>query len=131
MHDFAEVIATNPQRLVVMFQRGVGGQEEFQWGVVGAIPILSLVGYITRVQTELVIHEPLKHSRCPDSALVIVYDNGCKWFIHPDIPVDSLVGMLEMVKASLIASRMAQQLAATQTRIVGPNGQPLPKRLVM
>ncbi len=43
-------------RLVIMFQRGPNGEEGFQWGMEppqGAIPLLTLIGAIIRVQARI------------------------------------------------------------------------------
>ena len=130
MNDFAEVLATNPSRLVVTFRRGPDGSEQFQWGVVGNIPILSLIGHILEVQRELIQYEyiPECDAEGQPPALVIVWDvseQTFKDYKHPAIPNVSLVGMLEVIKGLLVTSRMAQHMAAQQTRIVGPDGRPM------
>ena len=126
---FAEAMSGDPSRLVVQFQRGSDGSEQYQWGAVGVIPVLSLIGQVARVQAELPLLEPgdERHT-CPQPALVILSGvNGFEWFVHPEIPVDSLCGMLEMIKAMLVNSRLAQQ---TQQRvdkpaILGVDGKPM------
>ena len=84
---------------------------------------LTLIGYVTRVQAELQFRSP---EPCDLPALVIAWDpvgQAASWFVHPDIPVDPLVGMLEAVKAALVGSRSAQQKAADA--ILGPDGNPM------
>ena len=118
-------LAQDTPRLVIMFRQD-GDNEMFQWGIVGKVPVLTFVGVITRVQTELPLIEPgdVRHD-CPESALVIAWGGGHKfsWFVHPSIPVDSLVGMMEMVKATLVDTHIARSAAAQQV-ILGPDGQP-------
>ena len=133
MSNFAEVMSTNPPRLVVMFRRGVGGEEQFQWGVVSSIPILSLIGAIIEVQTDLSRGEwiPECDSDPPGDhppSLVIAWDaveGEFLQFVNRDIPRRPLVGMLETIKAMLVDSRLAQNAAAQQTRILGVDGQPM------
>ena len=88
---------------------------------------MTFVGVIARVQAELPLIEPEDaRYKCPESALVIAWDEGERkfhWFVHPSIPVDSLVGMMEMIKATLVDTHIARSAAAQQV-ILGPDGQP-------
>lgn len=122
MSKFSETVQDNTPRLVVMFRRDADN-ELFQWGVVGAMPLVTLIGYITRVQSELAFRSP---EECDESAMVIAWDKderSFSWFVHPDVPVDSLVGMLETIKATLVGTHLAKQVAAQQM-ILGPDGRP-------
>ncbi len=123
---FTETVKEDTPRLVVMFKRE-GEQERFQWGMVGGMPLLSLIGCVARVQAELPMLEPGDtRYECPDSALVIAWDGKrFDWYVHKDIPVDSLVGMLETIKAALVGSNAARQQAAQQVGLVGPDGRPI------
>ncbi len=125
---FADIQNDTP-RLVVMFRRPAPNQEQFQWGIVGKLPVLTLIGYIHRVQVELPLIEPQDtRYHCPESALVIVWDVDnlvFHWFVHPDIPMDSLVGMLETIKAAMVDSKLAQQVRNQQVGLLGPDGQPI------
>lgn len=125
LKKFTDIVQDTP-RLVIMFKRD-GDRELFQWGTVGDIPILTLIGYISRVQAELPLLEPGDERRdCPESALVIVWDrenNRLNWFVHPDVPADSTVGMLELIKATIVGTHLARHVAAQQV-ILGPDGQP-------
>jgi len=128
--NFKETMATDPPRMVVLFRYGGDGAEQYQWGVVKFIPVLSLIGAIIRVQNELVNGEWLPQSTEGEPALVITWDEATKefsHFLHAEIPTDSLVGMLETIKSMLVDSRIAQHTAAQriQPRILGPNGQPI------
>jgi hypothetical protein len=117
-------ITSDTPRLVVLYRIGEDGNEQFQWGVVGSIPLLSLIGAIVRAQNELQFREPL----CDEPAFVIVWDNEKRiayWKVNKDIPIEPLLGMLETIKATLVASRIGQQQAAQQTQILGPNGTPM------
>lgn len=127
---FIDVVKQDTPRLVVTFGHE-GGHERFQWGIIGAMPILSLIGCVVRVQAELPLLEPSDDRYdCPESALVIVWDGArFHWFVHRDIPADSLVGMLETIKLSIIGSNLAQQQAAQGVGLVGPDGRPLMRRM--
>ena len=121
---YAEVTQDTP-RLVVMFHSPAPGHERFQWGIVGKIPILSTIGYITYIQAELVLPS---QPTCDQLALVIVWDADrtmFDYFVHPSIPVNSLVGMLELIKAALVDSQMAQHVRNQQVGLCGPDGQPI------
>lgn len=135
---FSDIKQDTP-RLVVMFKRDgepsgcSPPREMFQWGIVGQIPILYLVGEIIRVQ------EDVRHPRgteCPESAFVMVWDEATRefsWFIHPDIPILPLVGMLETIKLALTNSLPAQRMAAQQvpvSPILGPDGQAMRKGVI-
>ena len=123
MHTFADTVKQDTPRLVIMFQCQ-DGQERFQWGMVGKIPLLSLIGCIARVQGDLVFRAA---QECPQPALVIAWDedkHGFSWYVHPDVPIDSMIGMLETIKAALIGTNAARQ-AASQQMILGPDGQPM------
>ncbi len=50
-----------------------------------------------------------------------------EWFIHPDIPVNAMCGMLELVKVAILSSQMARQQAAQQVQVLGPDGRPMPR----
>lgn len=128
MSNFAEVIATNPPRLVVLFRYNPNtGVEEFQWGTAGGnIPILNTISAIMRVQADLLSNEWIPECTNPDPALCIVWGAESKTtqhFVHPDIPTDPLVGMLETIKFALIGSRMGQH-QASQKIILGIDGKP-------
>jgi hypothetical protein len=133
MSLFTEVMATNPPRLVVLFQRGPDGSEQFQWGVVGHIPVLSMIGQLIRVQADLVSGEwiPECESEPPGNhppALVVVWDGADRTlshYVHSDIPAVPLAGMLETVKAMLVDSRVAAQAGAQKTLLLGPDGTPM------
>jgi len=119
MSKFAEIMKSSPPRLVVKYQRN--GGDRFEWGMVGELPVLTLIGAVTRIQSELPFRAV---EECDESAFVIAWDgNKMVYFIHPDIPIDPLIGMLDMIKTSLIGSRMAQSLP--QVQVLGPHGKPI------
>ncbi len=131
MSKFTDTVNQDTPRLVVMFNLD-NGKEQFQWGMVGGIPMLTLVGCITRVQAGLVDWTDSLYSQVPEEcdqqALVITWDSltkKCDWFVHPDTPVDSMIGMLETIKMTILATMQARQAAAQQVGIVGPDGKPM------
>ena len=122
---FTEAMRSNPPRLVVLFRRADNGEEQFQWGLVKSMPIHTLVGSIVRVQSDLMFKaiEP-----CDKSAFVLTWDEETHkvgTFVHPDIPVISLLGMLETVKALVIAGREAQRMTSQGNIVLGPDGTPM------
>lgn len=127
-----EDIKQDTPRLVVTFQRPAPDQENFQWGIAGSVPLIVLIGKIVRVQADLPMLEPgAPEYAIPESALVISWDGKAfHYLVHPSIPVDSMIGMLEMVKMALITSQAAQQARNQQIMprrqpLLGPDGQPM------
>lgn len=122
-------IQQNTPRLVVEFTRPEPDKERFRWGIVGSMPVLTLVGYIVRVQAELAFRKP---EECGAMALIVVWDAEAlqfSYFVNPAIPVDSLVGMLETIKISLIGSASGSAQPDNQkVGIFGADGQPLHQR---
>lgn len=125
MDTFADIKQDTP-RLVVMF-KVEDGREMFQWGIHGNIPVMSLVGCIVRVQSELPLLEPGdERYNCPEQAVVIAWDNKDRefaWFVHKDTPLDPMLGMLETVKGMIISANAAQKIASQQI-LLGPDGRP-------
>ena len=135
--NYAEIMATNPPRVRVDYARAEDGSERFSWGLVGGgIPGMSLIGAISVVQSALIQVEPLAFERCDESALVLVYLKDAPageqfaWFVHPDIPMEPLIGMLEVAKQTLVSAQMAQ-MAQAQSRIVAANGGPIRGRPII
>lgn len=116
-------IQQNTPRLVVEFRPE---QDRFGWGIVGQMPILTVVGFLARVQSDLFFRTP---PECPEMALVVVWDAETKtfdYFVHPAIPVDPLVGMLDAIKMSLIESQFAKP--QNGIGLFGADGKPLLRR---
>lgn len=129
MNRFTEVVKQDTPRLVVTFSRE-GDTEKFGWGVVGQVPVMTLIGAINDVQACLIgYHSDME--RCDQSTLVVAWDavnSNFEWFVHQDIPVHSLVGMLEIVKATLVMSQMeamARAKSASHNVIIGADGIPI------
>lgn len=109
-------------RLVVTF-KNENGNEMFQWGVAGNLPLLTVIGFITKIQSDVYYKDI---TPCSNSSLVIVWDkskNDLECFLDKSIPVHSLVGMLETIKFTLMATNVAKAHANQQV-ILGPNGRP-------
>ena len=133
MTKYAETVNQDTPRLVVEFASDGRGNEQYKWGMVGKMPALALLGYIVRVQAELAFRAA---EECPESALVISWDAEAQkfsWFINPTVPVDPVVGMLEVVKAFLTGQTRAQMqgnqsgLQGNQSGLLGPDGRPFLK----
>ena len=119
MSRFTDTVRQDTPRLVVEYQVSESGHEQFHWGVAGKLPILTVIGFIVRVQAELAFRKP---EECDQMALVIAYTEGkFDYFVNSGIPVDSLVGMLEAIKTTLIDSQMTQN-RHKQVNLFGPDG---------
>ena len=123
-------IKQDTPRLVVEHQINDAGEDRFTWGVVGRMQIFSLIGFIVRVQSELIRHEADATSPNFDysgKALVIAHVSGeFGYFVHPDIPTDPLVGMLESIKLTFAASQV--QPAPNKIDLFGADGRPMYRR---
>lgn len=126
--QFSEVTNETPKLAVVFSDEG--GKEQFQWGMGGGqLPLLSVIGGIVQTQTCSVTDI----QDCPQPMFVMVWDEasrGFSYFIHKSIPWRSLVGMLEVIKFTLISTTAAKQ-AANQQMILGPDGRPANRRPVI
>lgn len=125
MGAFAELISADPPRLVVLYKRGSDGSANFQWGVVGSIPVLDLIGAVAAAEAVLATGFAAMEL-CDQPAIVLAWDAASasvRAFAHPDIPRGPLVGMLEVVKEVLVASQV-ERMAPHKSSIVGPDGAP-------
>lgn len=127
--NFSEAIRANPPRLVVTFRWGGDGSEQFEWGIVGEMPPLTLIGRVSAVIGKL--HRKEWIPECPEQALVITWHAPSRemlHFVHGDIPYEALAGMLEIVKFHLIAARLEGQAMArrgpARPPVLGPDGRP-------
>lgn len=121
--QLTEVMKSNPPRLVVEYDPA---SKNFRWGVVGTIPVLTLIGGVVGAQQQLIgSSHSYPINTCDQSALVITYGDETdtlECFVNTDIPTDPLVGMMEVVKTMLVNSRLAQMAASNVSPIIGPNG---------
>jgi hypothetical protein len=125
-----ELVKANAPRLVVMFKRQEDGSEQFQWGMSGKMPLLTLVGCVINAQYSLIHSQDSSREiqECGENAFVIAFDPDSTqviYFCHKDIPTTPLVGMLETIKTALINSRVGQHMVNQQTPILGPDGKPM------
>jgi hypothetical protein len=130
MSEFEDFVKQDTPRLAVGFRRAPDGSEQFEWGIAGDIPPLTLIGCVRRAQDYLLCRERGEGwiPECPQPALVLVWDaeeRAMRYYVHPDIPVEPLVGMLEVIAAMLTASRLAQRAASQRVAILGPDGGPM------
>ncbi len=124
MSNFTGAVQQDMPRLVVQF-RMEGGKETFQWGVVGSMPTLSLLGHIVDVQRRLCAGEWIAEWK-DDPALVIAYvarDGEFAAFVHPGIPAYPMVGMLETIKVALVGAQVQRQASAGAWGVLGPDGR--------
>ena len=119
MSTFEELMESNPPRLVVQFSRNPAGEETFTWGMVGNLQKMSLIGNVASAQHDLLAETYI--AECPLPALVIVGGEPSHLFVDPDIPIDPLVGMLEVIKTYLVSALLASKLSG----LVGPDGRPI------
>ncbi len=123
---FRAAVRAETPRLVVKFQRQPDRSEAFEWGIVGAeqIPPVSLIGCVRRTQGDLFFKAL---DGCPEQGLVLAWDGARREFgafLHPDVPLVPLCGMLEIICSLLVSSRLAQRAGANRTALLGPDGQP-------
>lgn len=92
----------------VKYVRGAKPElDSYSYGVVGNIPVMQLIGYIVRVQAELAFRSP---EACDGGLCIINYDPTIgllTWAVDSCIPVDQLVGMLELIKSTLVDSQIS------------------------
>lgn len=126
MSKFQQVMSKNPPHVFIKYD---AEKCTFAYGVVGKLPIAELIGYIVRVQAELAFRNP---DKCDDSMCVVVFDPNTRkmcWFVDSCIPVDALVGTLELIKCTLVDSQMASMVQAAQqcqqTGLVDLSGKPI------
>lgn len=122
-----ENIKPNTPRLVITFE-WVGEKENFQWGLGGPIPLMTLIGNLTRVQSDIYLKSI---DPCPEQGFVMAWDQDSRkmsWFLHSAVPVDSLVGMIDAIKLVILSQHLARQMSAQQN-ILGPDGNPMRRGL--
>lgn len=131
MSNFADMLTADAPRLVVKCHKKPNGDENFEWGLCGngKMPILSLIGYVQRIEADMIAQLAERRNECPETAFVIAWcadTNLFDWWIHRDIPVDPLIGMLEAIKMGLLLSMnvTGQARPAHAKRLLGPDGNP-------
>ena len=127
MKTLEELVKGNAPRLVVLFKRQENGTDQFQWGMSGKMPLLTLIGSVAKAQIGL-SDNPVFINGCIEQAFVIAFDPDSTqvlYFCNEDIPTIPLIGMLESIKTALTNSRVGQGIANQQTQILGPDGNPM------
>lgn len=121
-------IKQDTPRLVVEYQINDSGEDRFRWGVVGSVPLLTLIGFMSRVQWELMSRQSSSERfDFSERALVITFMGGkFDYLVHSDIPTDPLVGMLEQIKLTLAASQV--QPPPDKIDLFGADGRPMYRR---
>ena len=120
---FGTLMSTNPPRLVVLYRQGEDGTQQFQWGMVGTVPVLTLIGSLVEAQARI-RHDSVY--KCEESAFVVAWEGDRpSYWCHQDVPKTALLGMLETIKHSVVGGRLEQQAAAQRMQILGPDGSPM------
>jgi hypothetical protein len=105
-------------RFEVRYVRDENGDDQFDWGVCGRIGFLELFSAIARTQL-ILLHEG-NVPRCERSALVLEWTgSGYELSMHPDIPIEPLVGMLEIIKVGYANNSKAAVKLRNQQVILG------------
>lgn len=130
MANYYEAVSADTPRLELRFRIDEQGREQFEWGMQGGMPILSLISAIINVQHQLQTMPSwawtVKHD-CPEQKVVLAWNTQTRsfdWFAHKDTPRDAVIGMLEMIKATIVAGNVARQMASQQL-ILGIDGRPV------
>lgn len=134
MTRFEEVMVGDPPRLFIVTRKDEQGKLVFGWGLTGqgGIPHLNLLGALVRCQADLGYSRKEPCHACPAPVFVIVWcaeTEECEWFVHDDIPTESLLGMIELVKhmvsLPLLQQQAEQQAAQRRQGLLGPDGFPI------
>lgn len=129
MSKFKDKVKDDTPRLEVKY-RLMEGKDEYEWGIVPSVPMLSLIGGIGHAQMNLHTCQGQinEEYRCPAPSFVLAWSEESKkfdLFVHPSIPMDSLCGMLETIKSAVVLSLAARRVAAQGQIILGPDGRPI------
>lgn len=134
MTRYTDNVKPDTPRLIVRY-KVEDNKEMFEWGHIGAIPVLNLICQIIQIQNRLsyslmwLTKRTLESEQrnCPEQALIVTYnpdDKEFDWYINDKIPFGPIVGYLEMVKLAMITTPVAAR-AAAQHIILGTDGQPM------
>jgi hypothetical protein len=123
MITYTEAVQNNMSRLVIGYTR-VGSEDRFNWGVAGSCSVMSFIGALSCIHQRIVSSQSI--CSCEEQVLAIVVDNG-KFlnFLGDNIPLEPLLGMLEVVKSCLVDACMANMQSGRETGLVGVNGKPI------
>ncbi len=109
-----------------------GGSGGWRWTIQNAqIPIVKLIGYLVKLQGWLIYR---KADKCDAPALVIEWDAAereLSYSVNDKLPVDELIGTLELFKAQLVDGQIAQIMAlqqkAQESPLLAADGRPARK----
>lgn len=132
MSSFTETMTANPARMVVTFGLDANGGEQYQWGIVGKLPVIGLIGAVSRIINSLVCNEWIPEVESDTKCFMVVYnikEREWSYYLHPDVVAnpgnrESLIGMLEMIKILLIMNGPASQRHQNKP-ILGVDGKPM------
>ena len=117
-----EALESSVAHLVIDYFRDPDGNERFDWKVEGKLPSLTTVGALTRVQFELTTRVS---DECELVQLILIWNGtSYSWFVHPSIPRDTLVGMMEKVKIQILGSLMVNDAKKARPGVLGLDGRP-------
>ncbi len=120
MSKYEDVVKQDTPRLIVKFRLDSEGRDQYEWGTAGsAIPLLHIIGAIIKTQNEMFDYAgwelEVREKTCPNQELVIAWlNNTFSWFMHRDTPMYGMLGMLNMIRATLEDTIKARQHAAQQ-----------------
>ena len=131
--SYEEAVRQDLPRVTVGYICGDGGDKDaYSFKVGSDILAPRLIGFITRVQAELAFKAALP---CEANTFAIAADprtGEMYWFCDPCIPVDDLVGWLEILKQTFVMNEMQRvahaQQQKQQTGLFGPDGSPIRRR---
>jgi hypothetical protein len=137
MSKFTDTVKEDTPRLVVRFKINDDNKDMYDWYIHGAIPFIHLIGAIVKVQgilsTTLGWELDVKELTCPEQELVIAHTitdkfNEFNWFIHRDFPRYGMIGMLDLIRVTLVDTiRMKQANQRGHQPILGPDMKPIRK----
>lgn len=117
MNKFQQIMAKNPPHVFIKYTRGeTREQDTYTYSLKGQMPTAQLVGMLIRVQAELAFRNP---EPCEDGLWILTFNPNTgkmDWFVDTKIPVDALVGTIEIIKCTLVDAQVASMVEAAQKR---------------
>lgn len=106
--SYQELLSRGLPRAQVQYTKGASIiQDQYQFGSLEGIPAPNLIGFVTRCQADLLFKSPPEGP--PDMCLIFWDGETFHWFVDPNIPVDGLLGALEMLKQFVVLARLQPQ----------------------
>lgn len=127
------MVAADPTpRVVILYRRNEYGTNEFDVQFLGERPmnIVSLIGALSRIAAKLACDQPRNEIPSDGSVALIIRwveeRKETEWFLHKDVPVEPLIGIIEIVKQDMVAANaIMRQQSQQRGGIVGPDGRPV------